>query len=193
MTCDALDAITAAVEAGVVDKNDWSRQLFATEDEFEAFLEELEQYDECYRITDRWWAALAEIAGRSDEEGFIACREIVEALRQSVAEGEQRKEVLRLEAEYKSRPDSQPEKLNKTQKKLLNETARETLHQAWKVGAKNDITCQFRFENRFYELRGKMLYAREATLDDLTLKASTKKSSSNNRSAKTSQNAKAPR
>jgi len=47
--CDALDAITAAVEAGIVDRNDWSNQLFASETDFEAFLEELEYYDETNR------------------------------------------------------------------------------------------------------------------------------------------------
>lgn len=180
---EALDAITAAVEAGIVDMNDWSQQLFENDDEFQGFLEELQDYDECYRITDRWWLALAEIAGRSDEEGFITCRDIADGLRESVTEGEKRKTVLLQEAEYKARPESKPARLNKKQTEMLDEFTRDVLRQAWKLKATKDVTCDFRFENPFFELRGKTLYAREARIEDFPPKSPAKKLNSDSRAA----------
>jgi len=179
--CDALDAITAAVEAGIVDRNDWSNQLFASETDFEAFLEELEYYDETNRLTDRWWWALATIINTRSEEGFVTSSEMATALRNSVEEGEERKRVLRLEAEYKSRPDSAPAKLNKRQKEAVAKLVLATRRRAWDLRATEDVTCQFRFENLFYELRGKTLYAREARLDDLNQANTARKTTSGKR------------
>src|SRR5699024_1801701 len=106
---------------------------------------------------------------------FITCQEIVGALRESIAEGEERKTVLRLEAEYKSRPESKPVKLNKAQEEMLGEAIKKTLRQAWKVKAAKDVTCDFQLENPFFELRGKTLYAREARIEDFPPKSSAKK------------------
>lgn len=79
-----LDHITAAVEAGIVEERTWDTQLFATPQCLEWFINELESYDDAFRITDRWWQALAALAGVRDEEEFISCSEIASTLRARV-------------------------------------------------------------------------------------------------------------
>lgn len=77
-----LDTLTAAAEAGVLKEKEWAVQLFATEADFDAFIEELSTYDETFRLHDRWWEALHMLALEhyTEEEGFIACRDIADAL-----------------------------------------------------------------------------------------------------------------
>jgi hypothetical protein len=78
---EVLDTITAAVEAGVVEQHDWPQQLFKTTADLEAFLEQLADYDDCYRITDRWWHSLARLCeSQHCEEGFVRSDEIAEVL-----------------------------------------------------------------------------------------------------------------
>ena len=78
--CEILDSITLAVEAGVIDSYLWPQQLFANRQAFEGFIEELSYYDECYRITDRWWTSLAQLVGVVDEEAFVSSQEIAKTL-----------------------------------------------------------------------------------------------------------------
>jgi hypothetical protein len=80
-----LDFIALEVEAGRVDTEKFSTQLFDSKAAFNVFCEELASYDECFRITDQWYEALMHIAGARDEEGFLTCEEIVEALRLAAA------------------------------------------------------------------------------------------------------------
>lgn len=54
-----LDSMVSALEAGVLDSFRWPQQLFANLAVFNSFIEYLADYDECYRITDQWWRALA--------------------------------------------------------------------------------------------------------------------------------------
>lgn len=90
MLYEALDAITAAIEAGVIDTEKWVSQVFATTEVFEQFLEELAFYDNCYRIMDRWYAALARLAQTEHvQEGFIRSDEIADALREAAEETNQ--------------------------------------------------------------------------------------------------------
>lgn len=85
-----LDSITLALEAGAVSEKHWLRELFGTPDAFEEFLEEFETYDECFRISDRWHAALA-LLGDSllDHADFITCEDIADRLRDVARESGQ--------------------------------------------------------------------------------------------------------
>jgi len=75
---EVLDVMTAAAEAGVLRSDTWVRQLFADDEVFTRFMEELAEYDECFRVNDRWYSALFRIADAVNEEGFVLCEEIVE-------------------------------------------------------------------------------------------------------------------
>lgn len=80
--CEVLDAITLTMQAGKVSKHGWPQQFFANRKAFDGFLEELESYDDCYRITDEWWMALAKLAGNEggEEEGFITTSDIAQEI-----------------------------------------------------------------------------------------------------------------
>ncbi len=75
-----LDVMTAAAEAGVLNRKTWVSQIFADDEVFLRFMEELAEYDECYRLHDRWYRALFEITDAVNEEGFVLCQEIVERM-----------------------------------------------------------------------------------------------------------------
>ncbi|MDR7307946.1 hypothetical protein [Rhodoferax saidenbachensis] len=77
---EVLDSITLAVEAGALDNYKWPQQIFAKKSAFEDFIEQLSEYDDFYRITDRWWWALATICEGGDEEGFVSSSEIAREL-----------------------------------------------------------------------------------------------------------------
>jgi len=83
---EVLDTITLAVEAGIVPSESWVSFLFGTVEAFESFMEELEEYDEQFRIADRWWFALYKLANVIDEEGFISSQEIADKLRERAEE-----------------------------------------------------------------------------------------------------------
>ena len=79
--CDKVfDSITAALEAGVLERFGWPTQMFATRSAFKEFLEAVESYDETFRIVDRWYFSFMELADVRDEEGFISGQEIAEKL-----------------------------------------------------------------------------------------------------------------
>lgn len=77
---EVLDSIVLAVEAGAVDNFLWPQQIFASRNAFEDFIEQLREYDECYRITDQWWCALAALCEVTDEEAFVSSAEIADTL-----------------------------------------------------------------------------------------------------------------
>jgi hypothetical protein len=81
-----LDGISLAIEAGVIDSHGWPQQLFSSRAAFDEFIEQLSGYDDCYRITDQWWQALATIADFVDEEGFISSSDIAEELYSAASE-----------------------------------------------------------------------------------------------------------
>ena len=169
---EALDAITAAAEAGIIDDDDWVTQLFSNDAELEAFFEELEQYDDCYRINDRWWRALAELAGSANfEEGFVSCREIVDGLRESIAEGIERKNLFVLETEYKAANPVTPLQLTEKQSidlESYNAKVNELAGSKRKSPVLSyDETRRFTFVNRVAALDGKLLSYREATAADI--------------------------
>lgn len=84
--CEVLDSIVLAVEAGVMDNYRWPQQIFANRNAFEEFVGQLCDYDECYRITDQWWHALAALCEVSDEEAFVSSAEIARELLDSARE-----------------------------------------------------------------------------------------------------------
>lgn len=87
-----FDTIAAAYFDNRLKENAWAKQLFATKADVEHFLGQLEHYDDCYRIRDHWYVALAGLAFGNvfnSEEGFISSREIAEAIRENLAEHKQ--------------------------------------------------------------------------------------------------------
>lgn len=169
---EALDAITAAAEAGIIDDDDWVTQLFSDDAALEAFFDELEQYDDCYRINDRWWRALAELAGSTDcEEGFVSCREIVGGLRQYISDGIERQILLGLEAEYKAANPVTPLQLTEKQSIALerfNLTVNDEAHNKRKSPLLvYDESRNYRFVNTVVAFDGKRLSYREATAADI--------------------------
>ena len=88
--CTMLDAITHASEHGLLNTRTWVRHIFKSEDSFEWFLAALAEYDDCYRINDRWWEALARLAEHETQaEGFTHTQEMSDELRQYAAETNQ--------------------------------------------------------------------------------------------------------
>lgn len=81
MMHNILDNLTLACEAGVLDSKKWVSQLFRTVEDFENFLEQLEDYDDMYAIYDRWHRALMEI-GETEMESFTRTADIAAGLRQ---------------------------------------------------------------------------------------------------------------
>jgi hypothetical protein len=164
---EALDHITAAAEAGIVDSNNWSTQLFAHEEELEAFFEGLEAYDECYRITDRWWSAIAALVGTSDEEGLITCVEIVSALRESIENGAERRNVLQQEATYFAEHPIKQLRTSAEKRSALDEHNTKVRRNAAAKGAEEDVTLKFRFTLPIFEVKKGRVSARQATAADM--------------------------
>ena len=72
--------MTAAAASGVLNRKIWVSQIFANDEVFYCFMEELAEYDKCYRIHDRWYRALFEMTDAMNEEGFVLSREIVKRM-----------------------------------------------------------------------------------------------------------------
>lgn len=84
---EVLDSLTLALEAGVVSEKAWLKDIFGTPAAFEGFLEYFENYDESFRINDRWNSALALLGDTiHNEEGFITCQDIADRLREVARE-----------------------------------------------------------------------------------------------------------
>jgi len=81
-----LDSIVLAVEAGVVDNYLWPQQIFENRTAFEKFIEQLKEYDECYRITDQWWQALSKLVEYGEEGSFVTSSEIADKLLEAAIE-----------------------------------------------------------------------------------------------------------
>jgi hypothetical protein len=99
---EVLDSITLAVEAGVTDSHNWPQQLFANQAALEDFLEQLSEYDDCFRINDRWAMALAHLVKSEDcEEGFGTGRDMAQTLEQFVNEFELAANYEKKKPQYK--------------------------------------------------------------------------------------------
>jgi hypothetical protein len=77
---EVLDVMTGAAEAGALGRDTWVSQLFADDEVFQRFADELSSYDEYCRIHDRWYAALFRIVNAVNEEGFVTSEEIAERM-----------------------------------------------------------------------------------------------------------------
>lgn len=85
LLCDYLDAITAAVEAGIVKSSPgFVLQLFESVEVFDEFLLELGDFY-THRLVDRWYDALRNLINRHEETGFVTCNEIADAIRLQVS------------------------------------------------------------------------------------------------------------
>ena len=61
-----LDAFAIALESGYLDSEKWVSQVFASKVIFEQFLVEFVKEYETWRIHDRWYWALVEVANAGD-------------------------------------------------------------------------------------------------------------------------------
>jgi hypothetical protein len=87
---DMLNSIALAVEDGVVERDGWVKQIFTKKSVFNEFIDEFSSYDDCFRINDRWYAALQWLDGcPGDEAGFITCEDIADTLVASATESGQ--------------------------------------------------------------------------------------------------------
>ena len=81
---EILDTITLTMQAGNVSTHGWPQQFFANKKAFNEFIEQLSEYDDCFRITDEWWLPLSHLAfgnnGGGDEEGFITTADMAQAI-----------------------------------------------------------------------------------------------------------------
>lgn len=81
---EVLDTITLTMQAGNVRTHGWPQQFFANKKAFNEFIEQLSEYDDCFRITDEWWLPLSHLAfgnnGGGDEEGFITTADMAQAI-----------------------------------------------------------------------------------------------------------------
>lgn len=75
-----LDSMTGAVEAGLIDSEQWVAQLWQTPADLDAFLAMFSDYDEFFRVTDRWWHMLSLLTGNVDEEGMVTCHQLAEEM-----------------------------------------------------------------------------------------------------------------
>lgn len=90
---EVLDHITAAVESGQLKRDSWPEQLFASDDDLQLFINRLpDEYDDIFRIVDRWWFALSDLLNRPDEEEFITAGHIARAFEDEWFELKQRRE-----------------------------------------------------------------------------------------------------
>jgi hypothetical protein len=167
---EALDHITAACEAGVVEKFSWSTQLFQAPADLDWFFEQLREYDVCYRIIDRWWHALAALAGVIDEEGFITCEDIVRSLEEAIEDGEKQLAKLVLQAEYLASNPARALKLPKASRQALdahNSAMATKSYSSSKKRLEWHFTAGIKFVNPFLFVKGQELQAREATEADI--------------------------
>ncbi len=86
MLSDMMDSIAAAVEAGVIDSEQWPAQIFASNSIMESFFQALANYDDCYRIVDYWWQALAALRGHLEEEEAVRGVDLANSLIDYISE-----------------------------------------------------------------------------------------------------------
>lgn len=77
--------VAAALEAGILDEEKWPSQLFADEDSFNSFVNELAEFEDCYKLQESWWQALRALSFGGDlEEGYCSGRELAERLTEAL-------------------------------------------------------------------------------------------------------------
>ncbi len=73
-----FETIAAAMEAGIVDAEQWPAQLFSNQESYAEFIQLLSEYEECFKLRDPWWSALRVLAsnGYGDEEGYCTAADL---------------------------------------------------------------------------------------------------------------------
>lgn len=66
---EVFDALTAACEAGILDTETWATTCFANRETLSRFLEELTNYNDEFRVMDRWAQAFMALGDSSNYEG----------------------------------------------------------------------------------------------------------------------------
>jgi hypothetical protein len=66
---EVFDALTAACEAGVLDTETWATACFSNKETLSHFLDELMNYNDEFRVMDRWAQAFMALGGSSNYEG----------------------------------------------------------------------------------------------------------------------------
>lgn len=168
MIHEVLDAVTAAVEAGIVEQHTWPKQIFKTGADLEAFLDDFSNYDECYRVHDRWWQALANLAGSTNcEEGFSTTSDMADTLREYVADMPEVLRKLKAKEAYFKNPVPALE-LTGPQEKALQKHNAAVEKQFYSARPREEgETLHYPFTNRFLTFVEGVLSAREATAKDL--------------------------
>lgn len=77
---DVLDALTAGMEAGIIDYNNWILQTFADKRKFRRWVKDFASYGQAWRIHDRWYDALVRLCDFEDEGNLITSEQIAETL-----------------------------------------------------------------------------------------------------------------
>lgn len=80
----ALNSITLAVEAGIVDAASWGKQLFASSNDLLAFCDALSDYD-LFWVNERHFHAFRELTG-FQEDALTTYPDIANALREAYEE-----------------------------------------------------------------------------------------------------------
>jgi len=66
---EVFDALTAACEAGVLDTDAWATTCFANKETLSHFLDELMNYNDEFRVMDRWAQAFMALGDSANYEG----------------------------------------------------------------------------------------------------------------------------
>lgn len=85
--CDVFDTVAGALEAGVLDDEMWPSQLFAGEADFEAFLEQMAEYEMCHKFIEPWYQACCWLAigMREGDDDYASVSGLADMLRDVVA------------------------------------------------------------------------------------------------------------
>lgn len=85
--CNVFDTITAAIEAGIIDYENWPKQLFANKESFDNFVSCLYSYTECYHFHDNWWGAFFALFNSYQmEEGYATASDLAQRFSEAVEE-----------------------------------------------------------------------------------------------------------
>lgn len=84
---EMLDTLAFLCEEGKLNSRTWVVEVFKTREAWEGFLEELADYEVCFRIHDPWYFALSRLAEYDQsEEGFSIAEEIAQSLEEHARE-----------------------------------------------------------------------------------------------------------
>jgi hypothetical protein len=84
---EMLDTLAFMCAKGTLNSRTWVVEVFKTREAWAGFLGELAGYEQCYRIHDPWYFALARLAeSANNEERFSTAEDIAETLEEHAEE-----------------------------------------------------------------------------------------------------------